>query len=152
MDLPRDLSPFPLSPRFPVRPRRQFSNSVDDNGPVPRIFGVRTNGDRSDIGRLGTEAGFGLPMDLSPFPRESPSIIEDEERPRRRGRLLAEGGSGDAAAGLGEGVEGYGEDDDDSDNDLLDVGGDVHEHEAVEENADEDGADDSSEDGADAAK
>src|ERR1700676_1160632 len=73
-------------------------------------------------------------------------IIENKGRPRRR--LVAEGGSGDPATGLGEGVEGDGEDDDDSDDDLLDVGGDVHEHETIEENADEDRTDDSAEEGA----
>jgi hypothetical protein len=61
-------------------------------------------------------------------------------------------GSGDPTAGFRKGVEGDSEDDDDSDNDLLDVGGDVHEHETVEQNADEDRADDRAEDRADAAE
>src|SRR4051812_12499885 len=52
---------------------------------------------------------------------------------------------------FGESVEGDGEHDDHADDDLLDVGRDLHQHEPVEEDADEDGADHRPEDGADAA-
>src|SRR5271169_2663009 len=62
------------------------------------------------------------------------------------------GHSCDSLAGLSEGIEGNGKYDNDADNDLLDVGGDVHEHEAVEQNSDEDRANHRAEDRADAAE
>src|SRR5260370_7810118 len=70
----------------------------------------------------------------------------------KRRPSIDRGHSCDPLAGLSEGIEGDSKYDDDADNDLLDVGGDVHEHEAVEQNSDEDRADHRAEDRADAAE
>ncbi len=92
---------------------------------------------------------LGLGLDLRVWARSVRSLVGgDTYRVRGIGGV----GSGDPTAGFRKGVEGDGEDDDDSNNDLLDVGGDVHEHETVEQNADEDRADDRAEDRADAAE
>src|ERR1700726_1205247 len=58
----------------------------------------------------------------------------------------------DSPAGLCKGIKGDSKDDDDADNDLLDIGGNVHEDKSVEENPDEDRADHRSENCADPAE
>src|SRR4051812_21358523 len=57
-----------------------------------------------------------------------------------------------SAASLGEGVEADGQDNDATDDDLLVVGGHVHDDEAVDQHADQQGTDDGSPDAAHAAE
>src|SRR5260370_951930 len=70
----------------------------------------------------------------------------------KRRPSIDRGHSSNPPAGLSEGIEGDRKYDDNADNDLLDVGGDVHQHEAVEQNSDEGGGDHRAEDRADAAE
>src|SRR6185312_7310224 len=58
--------------------------------------------------------------------------------PIRTPRII---GSRLSAIELGVGIEGHGGDDDQADHHLLDVGGDVHDDEAVGQDADQQGAD-----------
>src|SRR5580704_11166805 len=60
--------------------------------------------------------------------------------------------SPNSAARLSEGIERHGQHDDDTDDDLLDVGRDVHQHETVEQYPNQDRTDDRTENGTEATK
>src|SRR5579863_6193131 len=113
-------------------------------------------------GRTGPKPPPQPPARAGPKNRLAPSMlasypsqqVESDSRPfgNPRDSVKPDRALGLPSPGLGESVEGDRQHDDDADDDLLDVGRDFQQDEAVEQHADEDRADHGAEDRADAAE